>query len=606
MWKRVVLSCLGAFSLTLFAGEPADMPAGAEPYCAPVADPLEPVNRAFESFNAGLNHYAVYPVSKCYRFIVPKFARKGISNFTSNLAYPLRLTNNCLQGNWTGACNETKRFLVNTTAGFLGLMDVAGEELEIMPSDEDFGQTFGIYGIGAGCYLHLPVVGPTTLRDGIGGLVGLPFVIGTWVFPSQVGIPISACGALNRIFESSPAYREYFLTNYDSYPLTRAATIVSQEARIRNFNFEPVKSDPEESLGLLKFNPQDSEFFDKSHTGYVRLEDAKYDIPYSYWQPKKGDNNRLMVILPGLGGHRLGSGVCALAELYRNAGWTVISFSSTMHPEVFRGFSEQRFPGDFPRDSADMYAAIEDAASNVGKKTGHTYDKCTLLGYSLGGINSLFIAREKRDFQIERIIAINPPRRPLYALEKIDQYFAIAEQWGDDSQARARLMLQRIAGVLLGDKSAVSADFPVTREESCFLIGLSMRLTLVDALSSFLKDGIPMPDISEKPELSEKLGYSWGKYVRDNVWPEYQRRMGNSLDFDEFCSRLSIDAVGDIISQDERVYVLHNENDFLMTADDIEWYRKKLGSRGIIMPRGSHLGNLWLPEYKSLLLRIAQ
>lgn len=137
---------------------------------APISDPLEPFNRGVFAFNNTLDRFLVEPVAKIYNAIFPDFFRDGVQNFMRNLRAPLIVGNNVLQGDFKGAGVATARFAINTTAGIGGLIDVAAAQgLEYQP--EDFGQTLAVWGLGDGFYLVLPVLGPTTLRDGTGALV---------------------------------------------------------------------------------------------------------------------------------------------------------------------------------------------------------------------------------------------------------------------------------------------------------------------------------------------------------------------------------------------------------------------------------------------------
>src|SRR5579872_2729275 len=132
-----------------------------------VPDPIEPVNRALWEFNKGLLTDVVKPTARVYRVIVPKPARRGIANLGTNVTYPARLMNNLLQGKWTGAGDETARFLCNTIVGFGGLFDVA-DKWKIPKSEGDFGQTLGQWGWKPHFYLMLPLYGPSNDRDTVG------------------------------------------------------------------------------------------------------------------------------------------------------------------------------------------------------------------------------------------------------------------------------------------------------------------------------------------------------------------------------------------------------------------------------------------------------
>lgn len=131
-------------------------------------DPIEPLNRGVFWLNDKLYFYVLKPVSKAYRFAVHEKIRTGVSNFFSNLTAPVSVANSLLQLDFEGAYKETSRFFINTMLGVFGVMDIAGEYGGLEKNQEDLGQTLGSYGLGHGFYLVLPVLGPSSLRDGMG------------------------------------------------------------------------------------------------------------------------------------------------------------------------------------------------------------------------------------------------------------------------------------------------------------------------------------------------------------------------------------------------------------------------------------------------------
>lgn len=143
--------------LSACAHTPADDP----------SDPLEPFNRGVYKFNRVADRYVLRPVAKGYVQVVPGKARRGVSNFFSNLFYPGTIVNDFLQGKFSQGGRDLARFTVNTTVGLLGIMDIASE-LGLPANNEDFGQTFGAWGVGEGWYLMLPLLGPSTNRDLVG------------------------------------------------------------------------------------------------------------------------------------------------------------------------------------------------------------------------------------------------------------------------------------------------------------------------------------------------------------------------------------------------------------------------------------------------------
>ena len=133
----------------------------------PVKDCFEGLNRATFSLNRGLDKVIFKPVAKGYRSL-PAPVRTGTSNVLVNLSSLITVPNNILQGELKTAGVNTGRFVINTTVGILGIFDVAEKMGFTKYVKEDYGQTFGTWGMGAGCYVVLPVLGPSTVRDTAG------------------------------------------------------------------------------------------------------------------------------------------------------------------------------------------------------------------------------------------------------------------------------------------------------------------------------------------------------------------------------------------------------------------------------------------------------
>lgn len=157
---RTLTTRLALVSAVLLAGcahLPADEP----------SDPLEPVNRGIFKFNRGADRYVLRPVAKTYRNYVPAEIRSGTHNFLDNLFYPTVIVNDLLQAKFAQGGKDLGRFVLNTTVGIVGIMDVA-TPLGLPRNNEDFGQTLGRWGVGEGWYLMLPLLGPSTNRDLVG------------------------------------------------------------------------------------------------------------------------------------------------------------------------------------------------------------------------------------------------------------------------------------------------------------------------------------------------------------------------------------------------------------------------------------------------------
>lgn len=130
-------------------------------------DPLEGINRGIYKFNDVTDKALFKPVAKGYKAIAPTPVRIGINNFFNNLRSVTNILNNLLQFKLANAFSETGRFVINSTFGLAGFIDVAGMD-NVPAYKEDFGQTLGHWGVGNGAYIVLPFLGPSTLRDTTG------------------------------------------------------------------------------------------------------------------------------------------------------------------------------------------------------------------------------------------------------------------------------------------------------------------------------------------------------------------------------------------------------------------------------------------------------
>ena len=137
-----------------------------------VKDCFEKLNRVTFALNMGLDKIIFKPVSKGYRKL-PSPIRTGTSNALSNLSNLITIPNNVLQGDFGSAANNSARLIINTTLGIAGIFDPADSLGFKKREKEDFGQTLGVMGVGEGCYLVLPVLGPSTVRDTVGSLISM-------------------------------------------------------------------------------------------------------------------------------------------------------------------------------------------------------------------------------------------------------------------------------------------------------------------------------------------------------------------------------------------------------------------------------------------------
>lgn len=130
------------------------------------SDPWEPMNRAIYGFSDAVDRVTLKPIARGYKKVVPKFARRGVTNFSENLVTPRSALNNFLQGKGKAGFSDIARFVINSTIGVGGLFDVASAT-GLQEYGEDFSQTLAVWGLPDGPYVYIPFLGPHTLLDAV-------------------------------------------------------------------------------------------------------------------------------------------------------------------------------------------------------------------------------------------------------------------------------------------------------------------------------------------------------------------------------------------------------------------------------------------------------
>ena len=203
-----------------------------------IYDPIEPFNRAMFNFNNFADKIVLEPAAKGYKKL-PSPIQTGIGNFLGNLRMPLVILNQFLQGQGSNAIQSTGRFVVNSTAGILGLIDVA-DKVGLEEKQEDFGQTLATWGVGDGFYVVLPIFGPSNVRD-TGGMV-LTFLTDpinayavsegeAWLVPLRT--TVNAIDQRSKIIDEVNALRN---NSIDYYAAVRSSYYQNRKAAIKNID----------------------------------------------------------------------------------------------------------------------------------------------------------------------------------------------------------------------------------------------------------------------------------------------------------------------------------------------------------------------------------
>jgi phospholipid-binding lipoprotein MlaA len=227
-WLARLKRCLALVLVATTVGC-ASIPAGVPP--SP-NDPWEPFNRSVFEFNEGLDAYVLKPIVAGYRFILPEIIRDGIYNFFANYSDIYTALQNLLQGNPGLAFNDLMRVVVNTTMGLGGLIDLATPG-GLEKHKEDWGQTFGVWGVPAGPYVVLPFFGPSNIRDTFGTVADLESDY-LFTYVKDIGVRNSITGL--RIINGRNTYYEagdlLDVAAIDKYSFMRDAYIQRRQYQI--------------------------------------------------------------------------------------------------------------------------------------------------------------------------------------------------------------------------------------------------------------------------------------------------------------------------------------------------------------------------------------
>jgi phospholipid-binding lipoprotein MlaA len=210
-----------------------------------IADPLEPFNRAMFHFNDRLYFWILKPTARGYNWVFPEDFRVAVRNFFTNLLFPVRFVNSILQANFRGAGIELSRFFVNSTLGFFGFFDPSSRGLNLPMQNEDVGQTLGVWRLGHGFFINLPVLGPFSTRS-LGGWVGDSFLDPiTWYVHPLIWrrLAVTSYRKFNNVSLTLGDYEALKEAAIDPYVAIRNAYIQYRNALVKE-RFVPPKPQP--------------------------------------------------------------------------------------------------------------------------------------------------------------------------------------------------------------------------------------------------------------------------------------------------------------------------------------------------------------------------
>jgi ABC-type transporter lipoprotein component MlaA len=563
------------------------------------SDPLEGMNRSVGVFNHGVILGVVDPLAKGYRFLLPKPVRDSVTRFGTNILYPRHLAANLLQGKFSGAGDETLRFVVNTTAGFLGFFDPA-TKWGINPSREDFGQVFATWGWNRSAYLMLPLLGPSTLRDALG------LVPDSYTDPASYFFPARPAFTFNELTDSVESYKQFTRSSYDPYAIGRILWLYNRSVNLEDFEFVQERAAAAESLEAMFLNVKDPNFRSTLHTREVLVSSTGRYLPYNFKLHDKPAP--LVFILPGLGGHRYTGSALALAEMAYRRGFSVAIISSAYNWEFMERASTAAMPGHTPVDAQDVHVALDAVYRDLAAQFSGRISKRALLGYSMGAFHAFFIAAAEQSggnklVSFDRYITLDAPVQLKLGMEKLDAFYNAPLTFPPDERAaRIKNIIQKTLSLAKGQLES-DVELPLTEIEAQFIIGLVYRLTLTTMIynSQARRDfGILQTERSwlrRSPAYEEIVDYSWLEYVYGFVLPYYINRDTKIQNADQMFKLNDLRSIDNALKASQKIRHFANRNDFLVAKEDIVWLTNTLGEKNVqFFPSGGHLGGLHKPQ----------
>lgn len=326
------------------------------------------------------------------------------------------------------------------------------------------------------------------------------------------------------------------------------------------------------------------------------------------WQKQKAP---LVFLIAGSGASDRGNYLMSMMKSLYLAGFHVITLPSPTNANFIISASSIGIPGDMAEDSADLYRAMQVAWNQV--KDEIEVSSFSLCGVSLGGLESAFVAKlddEQKIFNFRKVLMINPPVSLYSSIEKIEE---LLKQIPGGPKKQGvffnKMFLKFSQYYRYGNFIAINDDFLYSiyaeklfsKGETAALIGLTFRISLAGMIFTsdvMTNSGYVVPmnkvltntdSLADYFQISTHL--SFFNYFNEYLFPYFQKKRPG-LTREAYIDSLSLKSIESYLQSSDKFGVITNENDFILTKDELEYLRQLFGERTKIYPRGGHLGNL--------------
>jgi pimeloyl-ACP methyl ester carboxylesterase len=367
-----------------------------------------------------------------------------------------------------------------------------------------------------------------------------------------------------------------------------------------------------ETLRSVLFTYTNAEFPAWGSTRSVLIPTTGKKLEFTFWlQPGHAP---VVYIVPGFGAHRFSGNEMGLAELVYKNGFSAVTVSSTFHPEFMEHASTTDLPSYPPTDVSDVHLALTEIDNRLAAAYPHRLGSRALMGYSMGGFQSLFLAAQAATnvsplVKFERYVAIDSPVNLRYGVSNLDQFYRGPLAWpaAERTTDIENTFLKVVA--LSEQPPKPGSVLPFNAIESRFLIALGLRLTLRDIIfSSQLhhNEGVlktPLKKSRRRAAYDEILQYSFWDYINKFAIPYDKTRGIDMTDPDVVKKATNLRPYTAELQANPNIWVIANRNDFLLEPGDLEWIESTFAPvRVTLFEHGGHLGNLSEPAVQRAIL----
>ncbi|MFS4457817.1 hypothetical protein [Bdellovibrio sp. HCB2-146] len=348
---------------------------------------------------------------------------------------------------------------------------------------------------------------------------------------------------------------------------------------------------------------------------------AKYKFNYLLQKNKRAP---LVFVLPGTGGTAESGAALMVAEKMYRMGYSAVTLDNPFSWGFAVAASRSGLPGYTPRDSEDLYLAMQKVTRSLQVTEDLRPSSYSLIGYSLGALQSMFLQKiddqSVRKFSFKKVLLINPPANLLYSVQSLDRMGDLANVLTPQHKKAIMFRVFNIGGRYLDNLDQLKgvkglqqifAELRLKNQEMAYLIGDSFRSGVRDVIyaSQQVHDlGIlksPISSNRRNQRIEEASRYSFVNYIESFLLPQLQASKGLNYTIEDLNEDSSIYQFGDYIQGHDNIYLIHSQDDLIIQGNqDVAWFQEQFGDRALIFPIGGHCGAMNFPQFAEQLKNI--